>query len=1569
MLISYHRGVLAGSINERNPTLKGAMFAATLTPEDAEKRIAGLTRGKLSVACVNSPTSVTIAGDVAAVEELQAILQEEGIFNRKLRVDVAYHSAHMQVVADEYLEKLSNLQVGPASKCNFYSSVAGMKLDGDKLGSQYWVSNMVSTVQFAPALRALCLDISTKRQKRKSALNVDYLIEIGPHSALAGPIKETIKADSTLSNGQLPYTSALQRDKDAVLTALGVASTLFESGYEVDFPAINRPSTTTSPSLLVDLPPFSWDHSKRYWAESRTSKQLRLKSEPRADLLGTPSVDSTTLEPIWRNMLRHEEIPWVKDHRVQSNIVYPGAGYICMAIEAAHRRATANGSSVSGYKLRNVVIRQALVIPEESTDIEISISLRPLNDSVKAVSKIWDEFCVQSLSNDGMWVENCRGLISTLYVTANDDEGLITNEQEEQSFYAANLASLQASCQNKIDTRTIYKSLAALGLEYGPTFANMNAAIASPGACIATVAIADTAVTMPSGFQYPHVLHPTTLDALFHTVFPCDADADGKAPNAIILTGVDEIFVSTSVSTEPGHELRACTRTSSVDNVTREGMAYVFDSQQEGGKPVITLQGIKYIPHGDEAQTENEQDSQHAMHEVVWKPDVSFPVAAPELIYPPLIVPSEEVNRTLDLQKAAYYYSEDALRLVSPDQVKHEHHKSLYDWMIRTTSMVKKNEFDYPTAQWAEATEIERKKFLLSNGNTSDEARLLAAIGVNLVDILRDVVPPLSVMMEDGMLGKFYENNITGNGPLEVCPPYIDYLGHKNPHLRILEIGAGTGGMTSPVLNILSSGHGKTPRFAEYVYTDISSGFFETAREKFKDWSHLIQYQKLDIEAEPSQQGFAIGHYDVVIAHNVLHATTQIKRTLKHVRSLLKPGGRLLLSEITGEKLSIGLVWGTLPGWWAGRAEGRVNGPLLSEAEWESSLQDSGFSGLELSLWRSIPHDTLRQGTFMVAQAKQPDLHVPTEITLVTEDVIDGLQIDALKSELQNSGSVVHTTSLANVKDAKGKYFLVLSELSGSILKAPSAEQFAALKILLSDCEGVLWVTRGSSMAPNNPDASLFVGLANTLRTEVGGRAHVSLDLDGHSSLNSDETVSVMMQVLKEAFDVTQANKLVEVTYAERGGVIYTPRVVNEKKFQGAFTIETQPPVPTEQPYHQEGRPFVPRIRVPGLLDTLYFEDDPNVQEELEDNFVRIQVKASGLNFHDIMTSMGQIKSSHMGFEAAGVITATGKSVNGLQIGDRVVALGHDLLTNVAHVPQTHVLKFPEALSFETAASLPVVYTTAYYSLFNIARVAPGEKVLIHAAAGGLGHAVIDVCRYAGAEVFATVSSKEKKAILMSRFGIPEDHIFSSRKAGFAAGILRVSGGTGVDIVLNSLSGDFIRESLSCMAPLGRFVELGRYDFLINSRLEMAPLQKNISFIVADLLAIVDEKPAMIMPALKKVLELIESGELNISLPLSTFSMSEMENALRTMQTGRHTGKLIAVPHADDRVKVRYPCPIRISTSANDVIGHAEKKGLQLPASGCLLRTGGRLWRPGACSGALDGLSRCQASHSGFQKW
>lgn len=238
----------------------------------------------------------------------------------------------MTQVEKEYRDSISEIKVQPGVDVEFFSSVTGHRAAASDLGPDYWVSNMLNEVKFDQSLRQLCLEtcLDTRGYKRNSKAGVDDVVELGPHSALAGPIKQIIGADAKLCKSSIAYHSALTRNKNAVDTILALLSSLFKLGYPINMASINRPTGPHSPSILVDLPPYSWNHSKAYWHESRKSKAYRNRPFPRTDLLGALEKTSSPMEPRWSNYIRLSEIPWIRDHVIQSNIVYPAAGYIVM---------------------------------------------------------------------------------------------------------------------------------------------------------------------------------------------------------------------------------------------------------------------------------------------------------------------------------------------------------------------------------------------------------------------------------------------------------------------------------------------------------------------------------------------------------------------------------------------------------------------------------------------------------------------------------------------------------------------------------------------------------------------------------------------------------------------------------------------------------------------------------------------------------------------------------------------------------------------------------------------------------------------------------------------------------------------------------------------------------------------------------------------------------------------------------------------------------------------------------------------------------------------------------------
>jgi acyl transferase domain-containing protein len=277
----------------------------------------------------------------------------------------------------------------------------------------YWIQNLLGQVKFADSLRLLCLETTDPSARGKGSkgkgkwrkknragaatkVTIDMLIEIDPHSALAGPIKQILKADRTINIASPSYASVLIRKTGAVTSALSLAASLLTSGYPIDVAAINRPkgvgTDNEDPEVLVDLPPYPWNHSNAYWAEPRIRKVYRNGTFPRTDLLGVLDRNSSTLEPRWRNYLRTTEIPWIQDHMIRSNVVLPAAGYIAMVLEAAFQVAsTRSDAAIIGYKLRDLAIGAALIITEQAP-AEIMTSMRPHGNLVKTSADLWYEF-------------------------------------------------------------------------------------------------------------------------------------------------------------------------------------------------------------------------------------------------------------------------------------------------------------------------------------------------------------------------------------------------------------------------------------------------------------------------------------------------------------------------------------------------------------------------------------------------------------------------------------------------------------------------------------------------------------------------------------------------------------------------------------------------------------------------------------------------------------------------------------------------------------------------------------------------------------------------------------------------------------------------------------------------------------------------------------------------------------------------------------------------------------------------------------------------------------------------
>ena len=321
--VAFYRGQCATNLIESGRH-QGAMIAVGLSEEGIEPYLKGIT--DVVIGCVNSPRSVTLTGNKTQIDRLTSALDRDSVFSRKLHVNIAYHSPQMSEIAADYLTLLGDLEQGdqPSTSSVMISTVTGKQTNLSEVQqSTYWVDNMVSQVKFSAAVGQICYTTQKgsgkKLRPNRATTQLTDLLEIGPHSALQGPIKEII---SSASNSAIRYASVLKRsvsDTESLLDSVGHLHCL---GYPMNVCEVNQPGKKFSEGhvVLPSLPEYPFDHAREYWSESKLSKEgYRLRKHPRLDLLGSPVPDWNPLQARWRRHIRASEMPWIEDHKVKRN--------------------------------------------------------------------------------------------------------------------------------------------------------------------------------------------------------------------------------------------------------------------------------------------------------------------------------------------------------------------------------------------------------------------------------------------------------------------------------------------------------------------------------------------------------------------------------------------------------------------------------------------------------------------------------------------------------------------------------------------------------------------------------------------------------------------------------------------------------------------------------------------------------------------------------------------------------------------------------------------------------------------------------------------------------------------------------------------------------------------------------------------------------------------------------------------------------------------------------------------------------------------------------------------------
>lgn len=506
-------------------------------------------------------------------------------------------------------------------------------------------------------------------------------------------------------------------------------------------------------------------------------------------------------------------------------------------------------------------------------------------------------------------------------------------------------------------------------------------------------------------------------------------------------------------------------------------------------------------------------------------------------------------------------------------------------------------------------------------------------------------------------------------------------------------------------------------------------------------------------------------------------------------------------------------------------------------------------------------------------------------------------------------------SGLSAVADAlKDTIFILLSREHDSVLTGVSATGYENLQRLVKSASGLLWVF-GSYRGPSGADPvpETITGFLRCMQNEYEGLKVASLRIPPTRS-----SASAVVQDIREVFEGNFMSSTVndaESEYLVESSLIQIPRIMEAKHLNSFVHSKVTTAKAEPRPFGETaGRCLKLEMANPGLLESFQFIDDETAQEEIAFDEIEIEVKATGVNFLDVLIALGRVSSNHIGRDCAGMVTQVG-SDSSFEIGDRVVCTTVGAYQTRARVKAAAACRMPNAMPFTTAAALPAPFLTAYYALVEVARIRPQETVLIHSAAGGTGQACVQIAQLHGAEIYATVGSDEKRALLRELYGISDDHIFTSRSPAFASGIGAMTKGRGVDVVINSLAGEALRSTWEeCLAPLGRFIEIGKKDIMSLGQLPMATFAKNVTFASVDLMLHLREMPAFVGDMLARVVQLWVEEKISVQKPLAIFDAARIEEAFRLMQSGRNKGKMVITFGPQDLVPV--------SSSPDSNLGH-----------------------------------------------
>jgi acyl transferase domain-containing protein/NAD(P)-dependent dehydrogenase (short-subunit alcohol dehydrogenase family)/acyl carrier protein len=1457
----------------------GQMAAIGIGPEAAEAALAAYD-GALELAATNSPRAVTVAGSSEALLLLRDQLTQTGKFARILPLNYAFHSRAMDPVRDELLQRLADLSPSETT-LPFISTVEGHSLPGMALDAAYWWRNVRAPVQFAGAI-----DHAAREH------GITLFIEIGPHPVLRDYITQTTKAHDlparAIATLRRPHADQPAAELEAMRQAICACHANGGGAPEALF---------TRPPVPAALPAYPWQR-ERHWRGAVPLADTPPPTERDHPLLGWRPRGT---EALWHNVIDLALLPYLADHVVQGAVLFPAAGYIELALAAAARMFGEG--------------------PLELEGVEI---LRPLTVAGRPIPAVQ---CTVDQA-DGTWEIRCKPEIYAETATTHV-RGRLTRAPGTPP-PPADLASLRATLPDHVDRATHYQDAAKRGLTYGPAFQGVQAVQMSPAGTQPS-AIADIDLPALAGAPLAaYRAHPALLDSCLQVLITLLGRGETR-PCAFIPVQVERLRSYAPLSASLVCHITV-TRHSA-----RSGSAEIAVYDTEGAL-LLSLSGARF-------RKVDFRGSAGTLVTEAWRLD---PSGAGRALVPVALPPPARIAATLaqalpalaEIHGRAAYFSSVAPRLnalIGAYAARALRELATGHASFTTSQLQRRGRVD-PSQAPLLATLVAMAAedgWLVGSGAAASWSWALDRTPPNPTPIWRNLLLDhpaygaelvLAARLGETLTARLRGETLQGEpepaAPFQALPAAIAAAtlhalaeawpaGHP---IRVLELGGGSGSVTAELLPALPAGR------TEYVFTDPSQASVDRAAQRFAAHPNL-RTALFGTDPESAQPSLPPAGFDIVVAGEDLHAPG----TLAQAYAMLVPGGWLLCLERSATRL-----------------ETLLRGPAPAALP----LRETGFTGVARIAAPAAPghapeqHVLLAQRPALADTAAAAPPPAEPRIWLLLAGPADTDFVASLAASLRARGQTVTTTAIGaagGVPFATPEHMRALRQggaaelvhLAGllhpetgtpedmlefqdlrclSALNLVQAVQFAGI-----GSPRLHLVTRGAlagpaDTAPIDPAQAPLWGFGRVLANEYPDLAPHMVDL--HAPLDAALADQLADELLRG-----DAEMEVLLTAGQRFVNRLQLNTLPQLAGQFPAPVPAQARAPANTAYQLDLAPQ-------GGIDSLYLRAT-EIPTPAPGQVV-LRVHAAGLNFRDVLWAMGMLPEeavengfagATIGMECAGTITAIGEGVTSLAVGDQVVAFAASAFASHVATGAHAVARLPTGLGLTEAATIPTTFLTAYYGLSHLARLQPGETVLIHGAAGGVGLAALQIAKFFGATVFATAGSDEKRRVLRL---LGADHVLNSRSLDFADDIMRLTGGRGIDVVLNSLAGEAITKNLQILRPFGRFLEIGKRDLYANSRIGLRPFRNNLSYFGIDADTLLTGRPDLARETFSQVMALFAAGALK-PLPVTAMPVSRAAEAFRLMQQSRHIGKIVlTMPQAAASAAV--PAPVKLRTDATYLV-------------------------------------------------